>query len=309
MKIRLFFLSVVLLLSASVYYALGGWQALAIQHWIKNTESELSAQVKKQITREQLIDWLHHKAETMPESPEAWSVMAEYALLLQDYPQAVRWSEKALQAAPDNPYAMLQYIQIAFPVEGGRFTEQSRTVLQRLAILEPTHLSVLNFLAIDAFAEGRYDVAKRIWQQLLQDLPPDSDILPTLYKALQEVDVRLLQAVPTDKRIRLQLNHLAAIKQRRLATDYVFISVRQPGVNMPLLVKKLRLSELSDSLVLSSADAMSQGSTLESVSEVTVSLKITASPDPLKPDANTETFVSPLIDTAPGETLLSLDLS
>ncbi len=308
MKTRWFALGFVSLVSIGLYLQLGAWRALSTQQWIKRTEIALSEQTKQAISREQLIEWLHQRADNMPDEPEVWSVMAEYALLLQDYPQALAWSEKALQKAPDNPYVMLQYIQIAFPSEGGKFTAQSRAVLQRLAILEPSHPSVLNFLAIDAFATEHYEVAKRIWLQLLQQLPPDSDILPTLYKALQEVDSRLLNIAPTEKRIRLHLQHLTELKQRRLATDYVFISVRQPAVSMPIWVKKLKLADLKAEIMLSAADAMAQGSSLDAVPEITVSVKITASADPLKWDEKSEVLVSSLVDATPKEIGIHLSL-
>jgi tetratricopeptide (TPR) repeat protein len=309
MKRRLLVISILLLASLVVYYQLGAWHALATQRWIKRTEQELSLLAQKQTDPKQLIAWLHQRAETMPEAPEIRSLMAEYALLLQDYPQALAWSEQALQQSPDNPYAMLQYLQIAFPAQGGKFTPDTRAILQQLAILEPEHPSVLNFLAIDAFAEGRYEVAKRIWQQLLQQLPADSDILPTLYKALQEVDLRLLKAAPTQKRIHLHLQNVPALKHRHLGTDYVFISVRQKTVNMPIWVKKIRLSELTDKVVLSSADAMTAGDALETAKEITVSVKITPSADPLKPAATTETFVSQLVDASIRDINVTLDLN
>lgn len=309
MKIRWLMIGFLCVVSTGIYIQLGAWQGLATQQWIKNTEVALSEKTKQPgITHEVLIAWLHQHAKKMPAAPEAWSVMAEYALLLQDYPQALAWSERALQQAPDNPYAMLQYIQIAFPAEGGKFTTQSRAILQRLAILEPTHPSVLNFLAMDAFATAQYDVAKRIWLQLLEQLPKDSDILPTLYKALQEVDLRLSKTAPSEKRIRLHLTHLATLKERRAATDYVFISVRQPGVTMPLWVKKLQLRDVKEEITLSSADAMALGSTLDAVPEITVSVKVTASADPLQQDEKAESFVSVLVSAAPKEIDIYLNL-
>ncbi len=308
MRNRCFALGFVLFVSIGLYWQLGAWQALSTQRWIKLTEIALSEKTKQAATREQLIEWLHQRAENMPDNPEVWSVMAEYALLLQDYPQALAWSEKALQAAADNPSVMLQYIQIAFPADAGKFTAHSRGVLQRLAALEPAHPSVLNFLAMDAFATGHYEVAKRIWLQLLQQLPPDSDILPTLYKALQEVDTRLLNTAPSEKRIRLHLEHVVELKQRRLATDYVFISVRQPAVSMPIWVRKLRLSDLKSEVMLSAADAMVAGNSLDTASEITVSMKVTASPDPLQWDEKAEVFVSELFDTNHKEIDIHLNL-
>ncbi|MFQ5935758.1 MAG: tetratricopeptide repeat protein, partial [Acidiferrobacterales bacterium] len=64
-------------------------------------------------------------------------------------------------------------------------------LFNQLHTLQPTHPGALWFLGLAAYKKGQYAKANNLWEQLAQQLPPDSPLLTQLQHAIREAQAQL----------------------------------------------------------------------------------------------------------------------
>jgi cytochrome c-type biogenesis protein CcmH len=136
---------------------------------------------------EPLLALLKSKLEKNPGDGAGWALLARSYVELRRHAEAVPAYEKAVKVIQDDPQLLADYADALAVVNGHDLTGKPEELANQALKLDPHHTKALLLAATAAFNRKDYKVAISHWEQLQQDLPADSDVLPEVKASLSEV--------------------------------------------------------------------------------------------------------------------------
>jgi cytochrome c-type biogenesis protein CcmH len=252
---------------------------------------------------DQVIPTLARHLEQQPDDLSGWLDLGQAYGAIGNYSLALRCYQRANRLAGGESAAALTGMAEAMLMgEDPSQAAKAQELLERALQIDPHAPKALFYSAVAAYRDGRLDVARQRFQLML-DLGPPESIRTALQRQIDDIDTQIkgkgasvvavqasAPASPSDAApargvdaataIHLHVTLRPSLAGKMPAEGWLFVFVRAPGGGPPLAVKRLNAS-LPQDVVLSSADAMVAGRSLEAGQNVSVVARISVSGSPL----------------------------
>jgi cytochrome c-type biogenesis protein CcmH len=248
---------------------------------------------------EPLLKSLKSKLEKSPGDGAGWALLARSYVELRRHADAVPAYEKAVETIKDDPQLLADYADALAVVNGHKITGKPEELVNLALRLDPHNVKALLLAATAAFDRKDYKQAIGYWEQLQQDLPESSEVLPDVKAALNEAytvsgikptvqsakSTLVATAVTTTAGISgtVTIAPALASKLDENATVFVFARATQ-GMPMPLAIVRIAAKELPYSYHLDDSTAIMPGNKLSLAKEVVVVARVSKTGD-AKPQA------------------------
>jgi cytochrome c-type biogenesis protein CcmH len=240
---------------AALYFAWGNPDGLALAR-----EMEQGGQPE---SVEQMISRMERITQVQPESGEAWYMLGRAYLSDQRPAEAAQAFGESLERLGDRPEVLAQLGQARFFASGNQLDSAAVAALDKALELDPNEPTALGLLGIAAFESGDYPGAIRFWERLLVGMPPQGAGAQAIQGGIARARERMGEPVEQVQepvgnaviRVRLELAEGLADEVGPDAIVFIFAREAQ-GPPMPLVARRLQISQLPADIVLSSSDAM-----------------------------------------------------
>jgi cytochrome c-type biogenesis protein CcmH len=247
---------------------------------------------------EPLLASLKSKLEKNPEDGAGWALLARSYVELRRHAEAVPAYEKAVKVIQDDPQLLADYADALAVVNGHNLAGKPEELANQALKLDPHHTKALLLAATAAFNRKDYKVAITHWEQLQQDLPADSDVLPEVKASLSEVyalagvkppmasaqaAVKLsapeqMAAASAGVSGTVRIAPALASKLDPVATVFVFARATN-GPPMPLAIVRTTAKDLPYTYHLDDSSALMPSNKLSQASEVMIVARVSKTGD------------------------------
>ena len=224
-------------------------------------------------TLEALIDRTQRVVEVQPENGEAWYMLGRAYMSAQNPEKAADAFGNALARLGEQPEVLAQLAQARYFANGNQLDAETARALDKAIELDPQQPTALGLLGIAAFEDGDFAGSIRYWQSLMQGMDPESPGAQAIQGGIERARQRMVDAgqtpppaaePATGPTISLRVSVAPELLAELPADASVFVFARDPnGPPMPLIAKRLSLSQLPLEITLSADDAMLPGVTLD----------------------------------------------
>lgn len=233
---------------------------------------------------EALIDRTERVVEVQPTNGEAWYMLGRAYMSAQRPADAVQAFGNSLNQIGEAPDVLAQLAQARYFANGNKLDPESVAALDKALELQPDNPTALGLLGIAAFEAGDYSGSIGYWQRLLDATEPGSEGAQAIQGGIDRARERMAAAGETPvaepeqgPAISVRISVAPELMAQLDPNSSVFVFARDPnGPPMPLIAKRLTLSQLPLDITLSKADAMLPGVTLSA--EQTLQLVARVSP-------------------------------
>ena len=219
---------------------------------------------------EELIDRTERVVEIQPTNGEAWYMLGRAYMSAQRPADAVQAFGNSLNQIGEAPDVLAQLAQARYFANGNQLDTESVAALDKALELQPSNPTALGLLGIAAFEAGDYSGSIGYWQRLLDATEPGSQGAQAIQGGIDRARERIAAAGETPvaepdqgPAISLRVSVAPELMAQLDPNSSVFVFARDPnGPPMPLIAKRLTLSQLPLDITLSKTDAMLPGVTL-----------------------------------------------
>jgi len=210
-------------------------------------------------------------------------MLAQWAISNDDIASANSYFAAALKVDPRDSFLLAQYAESLFLLEGNRFTPQVVTAVDAAFAADTNGQTVLGLKGIEAFANNDPGLAITYWRRAQQQLEPTSVVFQGLQVGIERAQLMVGSSTddsPNDMVKKRHISVLVSIDPRVPARpdQTVFVAVlRVGGSPMPLAAKKISVSQLPATVVLTDMDALVAGQELSTANRVRVVARLSSS--------------------------------
>jgi cytochrome c-type biogenesis protein CcmH len=291
------------LTSVIIYNKIGSPESVTIPTVAPNVTSGVAAEQAtaehnaKAGDIEPLLNSLKAKLENNPGDGAGWALLARSYVELKRHAEAVPAYKKAVKVIPDDPQLLADYADALAVVNGHDLTGKPEELANQALKLNPHHTKSLLLAATAAFNRKDYKLAIKHWEQLQQDLPADSDVMPEVKASLNEVyslagvkppvlaeNAKTKTSTIEKKDVvegvsgTVTLAPALASKLDPTATVFVFARSTQ-GAPMPLAIVRTTAKELPYKYHLDDSSALMPSNKLSQASQVVIVARISKTGD------------------------------
>lgn len=232
---------------------------------------------------EEAIAMLRAELQNNPDNIEGWMLLGRSLLSMNQAKQAVAVYRKALTLAPGNPYIKMELgsaiLRATAPSQAQGFPPEARVYLEEAYAADPDLQKAQWMLGIAAAAEGNHLQALELWEDLLPKIDPASNVIATITQQIQQsrlaLGMTITEADVAVLTVNIKVGEALSATLSPQATVFVFLKVPDQA-GMPLAVKRLPATELPTTLVLTNADILQPGKSLQQYPELLLSAKLSA---------------------------------
>ena len=160
------------------YWQWGGWKGLA-------EYNRQQAALKSFKNPQEVIDKLKQHLNSSPKSARGWFLLGRLYASRNQWSEAVDAFNRAHLLEPNNEQTTVNYAQSLWQNNHQIFNATIRGLFLSILKVNPNQPDALSMLAIDAFQERDYSIAKHYWTHLLSLVPPDSEDANAIRKAIK----------------------------------------------------------------------------------------------------------------------------
>ncbi|MEO1829242.1 MAG: c-type cytochrome biogenesis protein CcmI [Pseudomonas sp.] len=240
-------------------------------------------------TLEALIDRTQRVVEVQPENGEAWYMLGRAYMSAQNPEKAADAFGNALVRLGEQPEVLAQLAQARYFANGNQLDAETARALDKAIELDPQQPTALGLLGIAAFEASDFAGSIRYWQTLMQGMDPESPGAQAIQSGIERARQRMVDAgqtpppaaePATGPTISLRVSVAPELLAELPADASVFVFARDPnGPPMPLIAKRLSLSQLPLEITLSADDAMLPGVTLDSATALQLVARVSPTGD------------------------------
>lgn len=290
-------------LAASLYWGLGNYKAIdPSPDMLASNESALP----NQEAINKMVDGLAKKMQADPNNAEGWLMLGKSYKYLQQYPKAVDAYAHAYKLLGDKPDVMLAYAEMLSFANDEQVTGKSADLVFKALVLEPKNPNALWLAGMAKAQVGEFMAAKKLWSQLADSLPKDSEALKETQDLLAKLDSKIAEAnnetAPVNQEtvskektsgdatnpvstvsVDVQVSLAPELQNQTSPTDTVFIYAQAlSGPQMPLAIVRKQVSELPLAISLTDAQAMTPEMKLSNFADVKLLARISKSGNAMK---------------------------
>lgn len=239
----------------------------------------------------ELVVLVQARLNQTPDNMQLVNLLAQTAMTLQDYDQAVDAYRRILDKFPESPRIIANLAQAMFYRAGNVVTPEVREYTHKALAMAPMMPEMLGLAGIDAKNQGDYRAAIRYWKTAVQHMDPNSRVAQGYLNGIAKAEQALLAAgekLDSDDKpvvdgasakIELQVSLADSVQISGGETLFVYARAWK-GPKMPLAIQKLSASQLPLSVTLDESMAMAPGMTIKSFPELELVARISKTGSP-----------------------------
>jgi cytochrome c-type biogenesis protein CcmH len=234
----------------------------------------------------QSISILARRLERNPRDLDGWLALGQAYTQIGRYSMAERSFERANRLVPGGNADALAGIAESLLMGGDRADVPAASqYLERALQLNPKSPKALFYGAIDAYQQGKLQLARERFESMLALSPPES-VRVALQRQIEQIDAQMHAAPAAGAApdgataIRLHVTLAPALADKVPPDASLFVFVRSPEGGAPLAVKRSSV-QMPQDVELSAADAMIAGHAVQPGQNVAVVARISVSGSPL----------------------------
>jgi|TARA_B110000444_G_scaffold193635_1_gene183789 cytochrome c-type biogenesis protein CcmH len=235
----------------------------------------------------ELVEALQQRVISRPDNIYYWAMLAQWAISNNDMASANGYFSAALEVAPRDSFLLAQYAESLFLLEANRFTPRVAAAVDAAFAADATNQTVLGLKGIEAFSNGDLSVAISYWQRAQQQLEPASATFQGLQTGIDRAELMLASSADGSAAANFFADTQTHKVSVRVSIDpqvsttpdqRVFVAaLREGGSPMPLAAKKISVSQLPATIVLSDTDALIAGQALSTATTIKVVARLSLS--------------------------------
>jgi cytochrome c-type biogenesis protein CcmH len=281
-------------LSASLYWALGDYQAiirLSDPNQVDQTAqaNQANAAMPSPEAINKMVAKLADKLKAEPNNLEGWLMLGRSYKMLQRYPEGVEAFAHAYQLAGDKPEVMLPYAEVLALANNSDWAGLPKELVTKALSIEPENLNGLWFAALANAQQGDKRTAIGFLRKLETVLPEGSGDKQQIHELIANTESELGNAAsatspqPTTASVvsvDVAVSLAAELQSDVKPDDSVFIYAQAlSGPKMPLAIIRKKAGELPLSVSLTDAQAMMPNMKLSNFKQVRLLARISKSGD------------------------------
>jgi len=271
-------------LSLSLYSIYGEYHVIGNPQILQAIENPVAQQHSgKDI--DGMLQALQLKLQQNPEDASGWYMLGRSLMAIQSYDEAVVAFQRTYELTGDEPAILFSLADALTMQNGGNLLGTPEKLLQRGLKIAPRDPKGLWLAGLAAEQRKDYSTAHRYWTTLLPLVSDDQASLQQVQALIGRLEQRnpdLVPAAGVIQTINLEVDITPKLKNRANPNDTVFVYARAAqGPPMPLAVKKLKLSDLPATVVLSDNDAMIPSMKLSSFDQLILGARVSRSGKPV----------------------------
>ncbi len=273
-------LPLVALLSAALYYQLGGAADVQIAERLQALDEHT-----EEADLQALMAHIEARAEQRPENIHYRSLLGRFHMGRGNYRAAAAHYDQLLEAAPEDPQALAYAAQARYLAAGRELDSRAQAMAEQALSINPHQRTALGLLGMVSFEREQYRAAIQYWERLLAMEAPGSEgadmiagVIDQARRALGEPPAEAGAPLAADGgagvTVAVSLPPGAELDPR----DTVFVLARkaESDSRMPIAVQRLQAGQLPMTLRLDDSSSMA-GQKLSEAESVVVVVQV--SPD------------------------------
>lgn len=301
--------SIALLLPAAavlLYLDVGTPQAL--------DPAALSAPADHGESMEQAIAGLAAKLQQNPNDAQGWGLLGRAYEATERFAEARDALAHARALAPDDADVTVAYAEaLALSSESRRIEGEPRALIEGVLKTKPDNERGLWLLGIGDYQQGKYDAAIASWKHLIDVLPKDSDIVPSVQEQIARAEAARDGREPpaqgaapqqqaaggataeTGAHLQVEVALDAKLADRLAPKDVLFVYAKAAnGPPMPLAIQRMPASKLPVSVTLTDGMGMLPNMKLSQFPQVVVGARVSKSGNAIAQSGDLQTVSAPL---------------
>ncbi|HEX7044632.1 MAG TPA: tetratricopeptide repeat protein [Burkholderiales bacterium] len=133
----------------------------------------------------EMVARLERRLAEHPNDPHGWAQLGRAYAVLGRVEAAEQAYARAYEQAPGDVEVVAGYASFLLARDSPRVSAQAVAMFKKLQALEPAHPGALWGLGLAAYQEQRYADAAELWERLLRQLPPESEVEPQVRRAVE----------------------------------------------------------------------------------------------------------------------------
>lgn len=261
-----------------------------------------------------------------PDDAEGWLLLGRAYKTMQRFPEARDALANANRLAPGEPDTMVEYAEsLALASDDRRLAGEALALLDRALAADPAHQRGLWLRGIAMLQDERYADAVAVWEKLLEQLPPGSEVAESVVQQIAQARARAgmpamaeraespaapaaapataptaapaatADAGTTGPRLVVEIDLAPELASRIAPGDTLFVFARAPqGPKMPLAIQRIPAPKFPATVVLDDSMGMMPALKLSQAPEVVVGARISKSGNATPQSGDLETVSAPL---------------
>lgn len=289
-KLAILLVFVVPLLAVGLYGMVGNPNAFLPQVSHANTDGFGA------IRSEAALGELQQKLSEEPKNAEGWLLLARSLVELEKYPEAVSAFKKLVELVPNESPVWADFADAQAMANGQSLVGEPTKMLDKALAIDPANPKALALSGSAAMERGDYAAAVRHWENLLKQVPKDSEDAKMIEGGIQQARDFLAQSkggkapvmaaqpepekIVSDgkERITGTITLDEAVKANASPEDTLFVVARAlSGPKMPLAIIRKQVKDLPLKYSLDDTMAMAAEMKLSNFDQVVVLARVSKS--------------------------------
>jgi len=280
-----------------LYRSQGSAADLALPALLEKVGSAADEQAQTAALTE-LADFLEARLQRRPDDLQTGYMLGTLYLGIDRYAEATAVFEKMvaeMEATPDKATVLGQLAQARYLAAEQSITPEVKDAMEQALALNPNEQAVMSLYAIDAFLQQDFASALQYWRRQLSDLTPGSRDAEQLRQRISMVEASL----PADQLAAVQGSTITVtidvspLLAAKVTPDMrLFIFARNPAMPMPIVAQNVPVPSFPFTITLDNSMSMT-GMQLESVPELVIGARLSASGNAVGQSGDLETLSAP----------------
>ena len=268
---------------------------------------------------DQAIAGLAAKLQQNPNDAQGWGLLGRAYEAMERFTDARDALAHAHALAPDDADVTVAYAEaLALSTESRRVDGEPRALIEGVLKKTPDNQRGLWLLGIGDYQQGKYAAAIDTWKHLIDVLPKDSDIVPSVQEQIARAEAARDgretenpgEAAPADTGPHLQVEVAidAKLADKLAPDDVLFVYAKAAqGPPMPLAIQRMPASKLPATVTLTDGMGMLPNMKLSQFPQVVVGARVSKSGDAIARSGDLQTISAPLAVSTAAPIRLTID--
>ena len=266
---------------------------------------------------QQAIAGLAAKLQQNPNDAEGWGLLGRAYEAMERFADARDALAHAHALAPDDADVTVAYAEaLALSTESRSIAGEPRALIESVLRKAPDNQRALWLLGIGDYQQGKYDAAIASWKHLIDVLPKDSDIVPSVQEQIARAEAArdgrgAEQAGEKDEappQLQVEVALDAKLADKLAPNDVLFVFAKAAnGPPMPLAIQRMPASKLPASVTLTDGMGMLPNMKLSQFPQVIVGARVSKSGDAIAQRGDLQAISAPLAISTKTPIKLTID--
>ncbi len=276
---------------------------------------------------DQMVAALEQRMQQNPNDVEGWVMLGRSYKYLKQYDKSVQAYKTAYELNNQDPELMLQYADALVMANGGKFDDQSKSLIFKALEVAPENITALWLAGIYKAETGDLVSGVKYLADAQSQFPPDSDS----YQELKQYITSVIGHMSDEQK--KQVQHIAEAQQQMPVTattaqpqlnvavnlsselagkvapdDVVFVyATALSGPQMPLAIVRKQVKDLPLKVKLSDQQAMSPAMKLSNFQDVAITARVSKSGKAMKQPGDLIGLLKPVSVAEQGVLAVEID--